>query len=56
VRAAIRERALMIRRLLLAILFTTTATLGLAVSHAAAEPFCIGTYGVGPNFYICTPG
>lgn len=46
----------MIRRLVLATVFATTTLLGLALSHAGADPICIGTYGVGPNFYVCTPG
>jgi hypothetical protein len=46
----------MIRRLVLATLFATTATFGLAASPAAADPLCIGTGGIPPNITICTPG
>jgi hypothetical protein len=46
----------MIRRVVLAAIFAATIVLGLAVTPAGADPFCIGTYGAGPNFYVCTPG
>ena len=46
----------MIRRVVLAGIFAATMVLGLAVTPAGADPFCVGTGGFGPNITVCTPG